>query len=240
MSRIETIGDATLYLGDCREILPTLCKVDAVVTDPPYGIAYKPLRGSNGSKMWGDATVRGDDAPFDPAPFLGPHATILWGANNFAARLPDSNGWLIWDKCPRGPREGFVYSHCEMAWTSFMGRVQKFSQEWEGAARGGETFDHPTQKSTDLMRWCIKLLPAPATLILDPFMGSGTTGVAAINLGRKFIGVEIEAKYFDVACKRIEQATRQPDMFTQIEKRSAEIQSNLTQLWDEPMRDAAE
>jgi len=214
--RTETLAEGvTLYLGDCREILPTLGKVDAVVTDPPYGISYKPLRGSNGSKMWGDATVRGDDAPFDPSLFLGYPAVILWGANNFAARLPYSNGWLIWDKCPRGPRVGFVYSHCEMAWTNFLGRVQKFALEWEGSARNGESFEHPTQKSTDLMRWCIKLLPPPATLILDPFMGSGTTGVAAVKLGRKFIGIEIEPKYFEIACRRIQAALDAPDMFVE-------------------------
>jgi site-specific DNA-methyltransferase (adenine-specific) len=162
MSRVEHLAEGvTLYLGDCRELLPAIGKVDAVLTDTPYGIAYKPLRGSNGSKMWGDATVRGDDEPFDPALFLDYPAVILWGANNFAARLPDSNGWLIWDKCPRGPRLGFVYSHCEMAWTNFLGRVQKFALEWEGAARNGEPFAHPTQKSTDLMSWCIRLLPPP-------------------------------------------------------------------------------
>lgn len=170
--RIETLAEGvTLYLGDCREILPTLGKVDAVVTDPPYGIAYKPLRGSNGSKMWGDATVCGDDAPFDPTPLLGHPAVILWGANNFAARLPDSNGWLIWDKCPRGPRVGFIYSHCEMAWTNFLGRTQKFALEWEGSARNGEPFVHPTQKSVDLMRWCIELIPPPLRFNPRPLHG---------------------------------------------------------------------
>jgi site-specific DNA-methyltransferase (adenine-specific)/modification methylase len=226
--RIEHIAEGvTLYCGDCREILPTLGKVDAVVTDPPYGIAYKPLRGSNGSKMWGDATVRGDDAPFDPSPLLGHPAVILWGANNFAARLPDSNGWLIWDKCPRGPRVGFIYSHCEMAWTNFLGRTQKFALEWEGAARNGESFVHPTQKSTDLMRWCIELIPPPATLILDPFMGSGTTGVAAVKLGRKFTGIEIEPKYFDVACRRISEATKQTDLFIEKPKPARVEQATL-------------
>jgi len=216
IERVEHLAEGvSLYLGDARAVLPTLARADAIVTDPPYGIAYKPLRGSNGSKMWGDETVRGDDAPFDPAAFLGAPAAILWGANNFAARLPDTNGWLVWDKSPRGPREGFVYSHCELAWTNFLGRVQKFTKEWEGSARGGEEFVHPTQKPIELMKWCIELIPPPAVLIIDPFMGSGTTGIAAVQLGRKFIGIEIEAKYFDVACKRVAAAVKQPDLFVE-------------------------
>lgn len=208
-----------LHLGDCREILPTLGKVDAVVTDPPYGIDYEPTRRSNGSKMWGKERVRGDKTPFDPSFFDLATPSIFWGANNFASRLPDTNGWLVWDKSPRGPRAGFFYSHCELAWTSFGGHVEKFSWEWEGTARGGEPFLHPTQKPADLMAWCIGLLPLPSDVILDPFMGSGTTGVAAVKLGRRFIGIEIEPKYFDVACRRIEEATRQPDML--IEPRPA-------------------
>jgi DNA modification methylase len=214
MNRVETIGDCTLYLGDCLEILPTLGKVDAVVTDPPYGIGYKPLRGSNGSKMWGDETVRGDDVPFDPAPLLKYPAVILWGANNFSDKLPGTNGWLVWDKSPSGPRKGFIYSHCELAWTNFLGRIQKFTKEWEGASRAGESFEHPTQKSADLMQWCLGFLP-DADTILDPFCGSGTTGVACVNLSRKFIGIEIEPKYFDIACRRIEEAYRQPRLFAE-------------------------
>ncbi len=105
-----------------------------------------------------------------------------------------------------------VYSHRELAWTSFLGRVMKFTREWEGTARGGEEFAHPTQKPIDLMRWCLCLL-VDARIILDPFMGSGTTGVAAVKLGRRFIGIEIEPKYFDIACRRISEALKQPDLF---------------------------
>jgi DNA modification methylase len=195
---------ATIYHGDCREILPTLPKCDLLLTDPPYGINYKPLRGSNGSKMWGNETVFGDDAPFYPQFLLDFKSAILWGADNYASRLPDSHGWLVWDKTPKGIREGFVYSHCELAWTNFLGRIQKFSLEWQGCDRNSEGFNHPTQKPVGLMAWCMAFVPDAQT-ILDPFMGSGTTLRAAKDLQRKSIGIEIEEKYAEIAAKRLSQ-----------------------------------
>lgn len=207
--RKEVIGDCTLYLGDCRDVLPLLPagSVDAVITDPPYGIKYKPLRGSNGSKMWGNKTVIGDDSPFDPQVILDIGLpTILWGANHFANKLPPSGGWLVWDKTARGIRQGFIYSHCELAWTNITNRVHKFSLDWQGASRDGEGFFHPTQKSTRLMTWCIGFARGA---ILDPYFGSGTTGVACVSLGRKFVGCEVDPEHFDTACKRIEKAYEQ-------------------------------
>ena len=121
MSRIEQIGDATLYLGDCREILPTLGKVDAVVTDPPYGIDYNPTRSQSSAASGFRKTmgkVEGDDKPFDPR-FLLPLAPkiLVWGANNFASKLPDAGGWLVWDKRDGGSLfRGFKMSDCELAW----------------------------------------------------------------------------------------------------------------------------
>ena len=220
--RVEHIGDATLYLGDCLEILPTLGKVDAVVTDPPYGIGFIPdrhrsNRPNGGGHIWRNVKIVGDDSAFNPLPLLEIGAShILWGGHNYANSLPNSYGWLVWDKTPNGIREGFIYSHAELAWTDCIKRVQKFSLEWNAGARGGEPFFHPTQKPVALMQWCLGFLPDAET-ILDPFMGSGTTGVACANLGRKFIGIEIEEKYFDIACKRIETAYSQPRLFDDLE-----------------------
>lgn len=219
-TRIETIGDATLYLGDCMDILPTLEKVDAVITDPPYGIKLQTKTRSTavhdiyagGSYKTDFAEIYGDDKPFDPTPFLK-NKCILWGANNYAARLPDSNGWLCWQKS--GGIVGFNMSEVELAWTNFLGSTKFINHLWHGfkrASQNGEKVNHPTEKPISVMKWCIDFLPK-AEIILDPFMGSGTTGVAAIQMGRKFIGIEREPKYFDIACKRIEQASKQVDMF---------------------------
>lgn len=190
--------------GDCREILPLLPKVDLVLTDPPYGIGYKPLRGSNGSKMWGFETITGDDVDFDPSFLMSRGNLILWGANHYAHKLPPSRGWLVWDKVGEKPRQGFIYSHFEMAWTNIVTRAMKFVWEWQGASRHGEDFLHPTQKPVELMAWCIEKAGDCET-ILDPFMGSGTTLRAAKDLGRKAIGIEIEKKYCEIAAKRMSQ-----------------------------------
>ena len=197
--RIETIGNATLYLGDCRDILPTLPKVDAVITDPPYGIGFaaQPTkwqrRAGKQPEGWDDSTV---DVVLS-LPALGP--CIIWGGNYYD--LPQTRGWLSWFK-PDAPPS---MAHFELAWTSFDQNARQL------AVSIGETnperVGHPTQKPLRLMEWCLSF--APDGLILDPFMGSGTTGVAAMNLGRSFIGIEREPKYFDIACRRIEDAQRQ-------------------------------
>ncbi len=216
MSRIETIAEGvTLYLGDCREILPTLGKVDAVVTDPPYGIAYDPKTYSGSNFSDG---VTGDNAPFDPSHVIGISGRkILWGANNYTEKLP-RGGWFVWDKRCSEAADRVLGSPFELAWTDnpksyriarilHAGKLNADGQ-WDQMSRV-----HPTQKPIRLMAWCIEQLPADADTILDPFMGSGTTGVAAIQLGRKFTGIEIEPKYFDIACHRISEALKQPDMF---------------------------
>lgn len=215
--RIEHIGDAVLYLGDCREILPTLGKVDAVVTDPPYGIGY--AHGGGGGKLarstaFAHETIVGDDRPFEPTEFLGFPTVVLWGANHFAERLPSSAGWLIWDK-----RDGVCsndQADCEIAWTNRTSPARVIRHLWNGmlkASERGEVRAHPTQKPIAVMEWCLRQATAGSDVVLDPFMGSGTTGVACAKLGRKFIGIEIEPKYFDIACRRIDAAYKQPDMF---------------------------
>jgi DNA modification methylase len=131
---------------------------------------------------------------------------IVWGGNYFD--LPPRRGWLLWDKIVRE----FSSGHAEMAWTTLDQPVRAFNYSHGALASEGK--EHPTQKPLPLMKWCIGFLPNAET-ILDPFMGSGTTGVAAVQMGRRFIGIEREAKYFDIACKRIEDAQRQGDMFIQ-------------------------
>lgn len=218
MARIEVItDDVTLYLGDCREIAQTLA-FDAVVSDPPYGINHKVERtgfNERHNKRANDR-IQGDKTPFDPAPWVS-RPSIIWGANYYATALPISGGWLVFDKRRGGTHnQKFIASDCELAWTNLFGSVKMFSHLWAGVCRESEVgqHHHPMQKPVALMEWCIKFLPPEAGVILDPYMGSGTTGIAASVLGRKFIGIEIEPKYFDIACKRIDAVARQPDMLT--------------------------
>lgn len=201
------IGDATLYCGDCLEILPTLGKVDAVVTDPPYGVGAARMslgkwRTSRMEKLaWDD--VGGDLSWILESGF----PAIVWGGNYFD--LPPSRGFLVWNK--GAGFKGRDFAECELAWCSFDANAREIT--YDPLARGDYREKvHPTQKPVAVMRWCLGFLP-DACSILDPFMGSGTTGVACAKLGRKFIGIEIEPKYFDIACKRIEQAYRQADLF---------------------------
>ena len=227
MGRIEHIGDATLYLGDCLEILPTLGKVDAVVTDPPYGIGFDHENVSmscgmrkDGSQRkynaWAGARPKGyeakdwdvkpDQSIFD-AIFSASSDQIIWGGNYFG--LPATGGWLVWDKMVTMT----TLSKCEVAWTSCLGHIEIIHYLWAGFRKEKpEDRFHPTQKPAEVMQWCLGFLPGAET-ILDPFMGSGTTGVACANLGRHFIGIEIEEKYFDIACRRIELAYQQPRLF---------------------------
>ena len=201
-------GAVTIYHGDCREILPGLPKVDLVLTDPPYGIGYSHgVGGGNlaGSTKFDHHPIYGDDKPFDPSPWLGFDAVVLWGANHYASRLPDSKFWLVWDK-----RDGMGsndQADCEMAWVKGKGNARIFRHIWNGmlkASERGIPRDHPTQKPEALMAWCLSYFPDSKT-ILDPFMGSGTTLRAAKDLGRKAIGIEIEEKYCEIAAKRMAQ-----------------------------------
>jgi site-specific DNA-methyltransferase (adenine-specific) len=228
--RIETLAEGvTLYLGDCREILPTLGKVGAVVTDPPYGISYKRGKGgrggahSYGNKYCNDVPIVGDEIPFDPAPWLSYQEIILWGANHYAQLLPHGR-WLAWNKLgDMQPWDDF--SDVEFAWYNKRGADRIFSHLWKGLAQKGAGVrrEHPTQKPVELLEWCIGFVES--NIVLDPYMGSGTTGVAAAKVGRNFIGVEIEPKYFDIACRRIQAALDAPDMF--IEKPKPAVQESL-------------
>ena len=210
MGDVVRIGDATLYHGDCLEILPTLPKVDAVIADPPYGINWVP-RVNNTERIWLD------DKQFDPSPFIEPgRKHLFWGANYFCHLLPPSESWYLWLKRADGWDDNVnTYAPVEMAWSDF-GHKQRVKRHcWNGAYRAGDSenrdFLHPAQKPLEIMEWCVR--GADSRTVADPFMGSGTTGVACANLGRKFIGIEIERKYFDIACERIDNAYRQQRMF---------------------------
>ena len=200
--RKETLAEGIeLYNADCREVLPTLGKVDAVVTDPPYGIgiAANPFRQKHEKKTWDDVVA---DLSFIP---LADCPSIVWGGNYFG--LPASQGFYIWDKVQP---ESFSSAQVEYAWSSMAKPAKLFRRHVVSFEK-----HHPTTKPLELMEWCIQQLPVDSTIVLDPFMGSGTTGVACVKLGRKFIGIEIEPKYFDIACKRISEALKQPDFFVE-------------------------
>lgn len=185
------IGDCTLYLGDCMDILPTLGKVDACVTDPPYGlgIAANPVRQKHERQDWDNRPANSEQLS---AIMEITDCQIIWGGNYFD--LPPRQGFLIWDKVQP---EGLTLAQVEYAWISDNRPAKLFRRHVVSYEK-----NHPTQKPLELMEWCLSFLPKAKT-ILDPFMGSGTTGVACIRTGRKFIGIEKEPKYFDIACKRI-------------------------------------
>jgi len=208
--RKEVIGAATLYLGDCRDVLPTIGAVDAVVTDPPYGVGFKYATHDDSAEGYDDwcrlwfADCR--------AITTGPIA-ISCGIGNL--QTWEKADWVLcWNK------------------PNSMGRAMTGWNTWEpvlvyGKIRGVRTHDsftvslapqpdtetHPCPKPVGWAREILHRLTRGADIVLDPFMGSGTTGVAAVQMGRKFIGIERDEGYFDIACRRIEQAQRQADMF---------------------------
>ena len=228
------IGGATLYQGDCREILPTLGKVDMVLTDPPYGIGADkgkkgaiPFKGGRPVERAYYPDNKWDDCrpsrELINLVFGSGNTVIIWGGNYFSDYLPAQGRWLWWDKCQTMPS----YGDGELAWTNL---PQKTPKKFVLAnnklfADRVERF-HPTQKPVALMRWCINQDGDPQT-ILDPFMGSASTGVAAMQMGRTFTGIEIDPRYFDIACRRIEDAQRQEDMFVPVTRQAISTQPPL-------------
>lgn len=206
------IGNCRLIQGDCREVLPLLGKVDAVVTDPPYGIGQDKAVSKNQREFGWRFYGKTDWDANRPNPETLKACTaisneqIIWGGNYFTDVLPPTMRWLIWDK---GQRE-FTLADCEMAWTSQHKASRILNYSRAAALADGKV--HPTQKPVAVMEWCLGFLPNART-ILDPFMGSGTTGVACVNLGRAFVGIEREPAYFDIACRRIRDAYAQMDLF---------------------------
>ena len=192
--------------GDNREVLPTLPQVDAVITDPPYGIgeaAGKNKSRTNlapardyGNDSWDDSAPTAEE--IDVARSKG-RSQVLFGGNYFV--LPPARCWLVWDKL-NGAND---FADCELAWTNLDKAVRRIAYRWNGMLRQNneERGQHPTQKPVGVMQWVIELCTNPGDIILDPFCGSGTTGVAAIRLGRRFIGIEKDAKYAAIAQERL-------------------------------------
>ena len=223
--RVETIGDATLYLGDCREILPTLPKVDAVITDPPYGArTHEGARtGPTGGKALIDFACL-PDADFVPLCERLVNLAARWVVMScewrHAAQL-EAHALLVrlgvWIK-PNGAPQ-FTGDRPGTGWEAIACLHRQGRKRWNGGGHHAvwnfpkTEGDHPTGKPLPLLCKWVEQFTDRGETILDPFMGSGTTGVAAMQLGRKFIGIEIEPKYFDIACERIENAQRQQTLF---------------------------
>jgi len=226
--RVETIGDATLYLGDCMDILPTLGKVDAVITDPPYGVGLGSHKGAaetrsgllvkQGYESYDD-TIENFAAVVVPAIVLA-----LSKAERGLVFCSDKGAWLL--PAPAALGGVFMPAACgrnawgyqSLAHALLYGKAPDLHLGAKATAiRSSESADkngHPCPKPTGWMSWAVGLASRPLETALDPFMGSGTTGVACVQLGRKFIGIEREPKYFEIACRRIEQAVNQGQLFT--------------------------
>ncbi len=214
-------GGITLYCGDCREILPHLGKFDLLLTDPPYGVNARTANKSSGRgtldkptapRIWASkdhAPVAGDDEPFDPAPFLPlAPAAVLWGANNYASKLPDSPCWLAWDRKDRRAADSDI-TDVELA--AVIGHrfktVRIFRHMWAGFQRDSEIGAkvlHPTQKPVALMSWCLGFFPDAKTVI-DPYMGSGPVAKACKDRGLRYVGIELVEKYCAIAADRLRQ-----------------------------------
>ena len=207
--------DWQVITGDCLEVMPTLDRaaIAAVVTDPPYGVNYRlgsPSKSDRWPRQFVNTPIIGDDRPFDPRPFLEYETVILFGANHFSDMLPTTRGWIFWDK--RGDFAPTDFADGELIWTNKQKPIRKFSHHWRGvirASENGEKHYHPTQKPVALMEWLIEKYTQPGDLIFDPFCGSGTTGVACVQTGRRFIGIEIDPTYADIARARIAKAAEQ-------------------------------
>lgn len=207
------IGDCELWHGDCREVLPLLPACDLILTDPPYGIGEAAKNNkSRGvlaqAKDYGKDTWDNEPPPAWVIELMRAKGRwqVLFGGNYYA--LPPATCWLVWDK-DNGEND---FADCELAWTNLPKAVRRLRWKWHGMLQqdmsNKEVREHPTQKPVPVMRWALMQVRDAAT-VCDPFMGSGTTGVACVHEGRRFVGIERERRYFDVACERIAQAQRE-------------------------------
>ncbi len=190
----------TIYHGDCRDVLPIIepADVDLVLTDPPYGINYR------SGPYWDHAIVAGDDAPFDPRYLLDTfRCLLLFGANNFTRWLP-VGGWVVWDKRDAVSRR-LPGSDGEMAWTNLHSQIRIIKHLWMPHTMRDEPLLHPTQKPAALMRYILGEWSKPDDLILDPYMGSGPIAQACYDMGRRYVGIEIEERYCEIAVQRLSQ-----------------------------------
>lgn len=190
----------TIYHGDCREILPkfNVDEVALLIADPPYGINH------HTSDYWHGTRIIGDDKPFDPAPLLRFKRCILWGANYYCRSLPETNGWIVWDKRD-ATSDRLPGSDAELAWSNVSKSVALFRKVWMPHTIRGEASLHPTQKPVSLMRWILGKWTVPGDLVLDPYMGSGPIAQACYEMERRYIGIEIEGRYCEVTLQRLAQ-----------------------------------
>ena len=204
-------GRVVLYHADCRDVLPTLARADAIITDPPYGIEADKAKAHSSIRdnaRWPESEwdkQRPSDETLRLLPTLA-ETVAIWGGNYFADCLPPSGGWLVWRK-PQA-ETGFSLADAELCWTSrnFAARMKTMPR------RDGN--EHPTQKPVALMAWTMEQCKVPATAtVLDPFMGSGTTGIACIRTGRKFVGIEKDPAHYQTALERIQRELSQGDLF---------------------------
>jgi len=218
--------DVTIYHGDAREILPSLRGIDAVVTDPPYGIGYvvnarkysnEGLRGLRPMSVEKGAMISGDDRPFDAGFLLGFAKVAIFGANHYT-NLPIGGKWIVWDKrCESEPDD---HSDCEFVWTNTPGSDRIHRQKWRGIVRVGEENLarsrklHPNQKPVALITFVFsELRVITGETVCDPFMGSGSTGVVAVRNGNRFIGIDIIERNCEVAARRLSREPRAPFRF---------------------------
>lgn len=247
-------GRLTVVHGDSRDVLPSIdTRAVTVITDPPYGINLRTgnLQRKRGGIVKTAASlarktvstgpasdyppVHGDDEPYDPTPLLRFLRLVLFGANHYASRLPESPSWIVWNKIDglqsvAGRAIGIGdNADAELIWTNLGGPVRILNHQWYGLIKMSERGDarvHPTQKPVLLMRWLIEMYSRPDDLILDPYMGSGSTLVAAMSLGRRAIGIEYERAYCDIAVGRLKDpplfemlardVTEQTDLFAEV------------------------
>lgn len=259
MSKIETIGNATLYLGDCRDVLPSLGSADAVVMDPPYELSDA----GPGKSHFGMSLNKFDSidyknivSGFDQDAVFAALERVCQPFNMFCfcsnkqisaimayhEARGRSTTLVVWHKTNAAPFANGVWRgdieyciHARDKGAVFIGNAQEKKKVTEYPLVSDDS--HPTVKPLGLIQKYIRICSKHDQIVIDPFMGSGTTGVAALNLGRKFIGIEIDRKHFDTACRRVEDAHRRPDMLAAIEDRAEEIQSVLE---FKEMKEAAE
>jgi site-specific DNA-methyltransferase (adenine-specific)/modification methylase len=211
LQRLDISESITLFHGDALKIAPLFSHVAAIITDPPYGIAHQKGKGGQGKhRRRNTRAIRGDDRPFDPSPWLHYPQVTLWGADHFGARLPHGR-FLAWDKLDSlEPWDSFC--DVEFAWHNQRRAARIFRHRWKGiikASENGKPRIHPTQKPVALMEWCIREARlAPGSLILDPYMGSGSTIIAAHRLGMRAVGIELDAQHFKAAARRIMEAAQ--------------------------------
>jgi hypothetical protein len=203
----------TIYHGDARKLLADM-DFALIVTDPPYGISHPTAFAARGrdnlAACQNFVPVHGDSEPFEPEFLQEANVPMaLWGANYYADKLPPTSGWLVWDK--ERPAD-LDQATAELAWTDFVKGVRVFRHLWHGMMRASEneaSLVHPTQKPVALMKWVLGLRWTPEGTVCDPFMGSGSTLVAAKDLGRRAIGIEIHEPYCEIAAKRLSQEVLQ-------------------------------